>query len=106
MAMTDQSETERELKRVIEESLGADRVSSTRVTPYIDHADEPAYSIAVSMTSERDIPDSRRQTELTQRLVETLTRLGNPRFPYLYFDALDTRRSPEEEDDFDTSPEN
>ena len=104
--MTDQFETERELKRIIEDSLGPRRVFSTRITSYLDHAGEPAFSISVSMTSAKDIPDARRQTELTQRLVDTLTRLGNPRFPYLYFDALDIDRSPDDVDDFEPSPEN
>ena len=104
--MTDQVATAARLKRIIEESLGADRVSSTRITPYLDHADEPAYSIVVSMTSAKDIPGSRRQTELTQRLVETLSRDGDPRFPYLYFDALDVDRSADDVDDFEPTPEN
>ena len=103
--MTDQVETVGELKRIIAETLGAGRISSMSVTPYLDHADEPAYSIAVTMTSEKDIPESRSQSELTNRLVETLTKLGSPRFPYLYFDALDTERSPDDADDFEPLPE-
>ncbi|RBP16137.1 hypothetical protein DFR50_10699 [Roseiarcus fermentans] len=103
--MTDQVETVAELKRIIEDSLGAERISSVRVTPYLDHADEPAYSISVSMTSEKDIPDARRQSQLTRRLRETLTDLGNPRFPYLYFDALDIDRSFDDEDEFEPLPE-
>jgi len=99
--MTDLVDAAGELKRIIGESLGAERISRTRIAPYLDHAGDPAYSIAVTMTSEKDIPDSRRQTELTQRLVEALTKLDNPRFPYLYFDALDIVRSPDEADDFE-----
>ncbi len=104
--MIDQIETEREIKRIIEESLGAERISSASVTPYRDHADEPALSIGVSMKSAEDIPDSRRQTELTQRLVQALARLGDSRFPYLYFDALDVDRSPNDVDEFERSPDN
>ena len=103
--MTDQVDTVAEVRRIIEDSLGADGVSGLSVTPYLDHADEPAYSIAVTMTSEKDIPESRSQSELTNRLVETLTKLGSPRFPYLYFDALDTERSPDDADDFEPLPE-
>jgi hypothetical protein len=104
--MTDRFATERELKRIIEESLGAGRVFSTRMTSYHDHANEPALSIAVSMKSAKDIPDARRQSRLTQRLRETLTELGDPRFPYLYFDALDVDKSADDVDEFDPSPEN
>ncbi|HXZ15835.1 MAG TPA: hypothetical protein VEH77_07695 [Roseiarcus sp.] len=104
--MADPFETERALKRIIEDDLGADRIFSAITTSYRDHADEPALSIAVSMKSAKDIPDARRQSELTQRLLETLAQLGDPRFPYLYFDALDIDRSPDDVDEFEPSPEN
>ncbi|MBV8105928.1 MAG: hypothetical protein JO223_15140 [Hyphomicrobiales bacterium] len=104
--MTDRFETERELKRIIEDSLGAERVFGTRITSYHDHADEPALSIGVSMKSAKDIPDARRQSELTQKLRGTLTERGDPRFPYVYFDALDIDKSPDDVDEFDSSPEN
>jgi hypothetical protein len=104
--MADRFETERELKRIIEDSLGAGRVFAARMTSYRDHADEPALSIAVSMKSAKDIPDARRQGELTQKLRETLAELGDPRFPYLYFDALDIDNSPDDVDEFEPSPEN
>ena len=103
--MTDQVETVGELKRIIAETLGAGRISSMSVTPYLDHADEPAYSIAVSMTAEKDIPDARRQSELTRKLRETLTQHGDPRFPYLYFVGLDEDDSPDDVDEFEPWPE-
>ncbi len=104
--MTDQFETERDLKRIIEDSLDAGRVFSSRVTSYRDHSGEPALSIAVSMKSAQDIPDARRQSVLTQKLRETLVERGDTRFPYLYFDALDVDKSPDDVDEFEPSPEN
>ncbi|HTR12665.1 MAG TPA: hypothetical protein VMI72_05250 [Roseiarcus sp.] len=104
--MTDQFEIERELKRIIDDNLGAERVSSASMTSYRDHADEPALSIAVSMKSAEDIPGARRQSALTQKLREALTEHGDPRFPYLYFDALDLDKSPDDLDDFESSPDN
>lgn len=99
--MTEKVESSAALRRILEEGLGADRIHRIAVTPYIDHAGEPAYSIAVSMKSAKDIPVSRRQTELTHELREALGKLGDPRFPYLYFDALDIERSDDEADDFE-----
>lgn len=101
--MTDRVDAVAELKRIIEDSLGAERIASLRITPYLDHADEPAYSIGVTMTFEKDIPDSRRQSELTSTLIKRLTELDNPRFPYLWIDALDSER-PDVDDDY-PSPE-
>jgi hypothetical protein len=104
--MADRFQTERELRQIIEDSLGAGRVFSTFMTSYRDHADEPALSIAVSMKSAEDIPDSQRQSDLTQKLRETLAELGDPRFPYLYFDALDIDKSADDVDEFEPSPDN
>ena len=104
--MMDRYQTETELKRIIEEKLGAGRVFSTRVTSYHDHAGEPALSIGVSMKSAKDIPDARRQSELTQELLASLTELGDSRFPYLYFDALDIDKAPDDVDEFESSPDN
>jgi hypothetical protein len=103
--MTDQFQVERELKRIIEESLGAGLIFGTRMTSYHDHADEPALSIAVSMKSAKDIPNAARQSELTRRLRDALALLGDPRFPYLYFDALDFDSSPDDVDEFEALPD-
>jgi hypothetical protein len=103
--MTDQFTIERELKRLIEDSLGAGLISSTRITSYRDHADEPALSIAVTMKCARDIRDSAHWSELTRKLRAALADLGDPRFPYLYFDALDLDRSPDDVDEFEPAPE-
>lgn len=104
--MTDRFETERELRRIIEDCLGAGQVSGARMTSYLDHAGEPAISIAVSMKSAKDIPDAQQQSELTQKLRKTLAELGDSRFPYLYFDALDIDKSPDDVDESEPSPEN
>ncbi len=104
--MTERFQTEHELKRIIEDSLGAERVFGASMTSYHDHAGEPALSIAVSMRAARDIPDARRQSELTRKLRETLADLGDPRFPYLYFDALDIDKSTDDVDEFEPLPEN
>ena len=102
--MTDQVSTERDLKRIIEDDLGADRVFSTSATPYRDHADEPALSIAVTMKSAADIPDARRQSALTRALRQALAERDDARFPYLYFDALDIDRTSEDADEFEPWP--
>jgi hypothetical protein len=103
--MTDHFKTEPDLKRLIKNSLGAARVFGARITPYKDHAGEPALSISVSMKSAKDIPDARRQSELTQKLLGALAEVGDPRFPYLYFDALDIDKSPDDVDEFESLPE-
>ncbi len=95
-------QTEAELKRIIEETLGSDLVDRIRVTPYVDHAGEPALSVGVSMKSANDIPDSRRQSDLTRRLVLALAELEEARFPYLYFDSVDGDAEPDDVDEFES----
>ena len=101
--MADTVQIENELSRVVERSLGADRVVRTLATHYTDHAGEPALSIAVTMKRAEDIPNAAGQSELTHRLKEELARFGDRRFPYLYVDALDLDRSDEDEDEFDSA---
>ncbi len=103
--MTDRFETERQLKRIIEESLGENLISGTQMTSFRDHAGEPALSIAVAMKTSGDIPDARGQSDLTHKLNSALAELGDARFPYLYFDALDNIRLAEEDDEFGATPE-
>jgi hypothetical protein len=103
--MTDRFETERQLKQIIEESLGESLISGTQMTSYRDHAGEPAVSIAVAMKTSKDIPDARAQEELTHKLQTALAELGDVRFPYLYFDALDNIRVADEDDEFGAAPD-
>ena len=102
--MTDQFQIETRIEAVIEESLGAGLIFSTRMTAYRDHADEPALSIAVTMKSAKDIPGAARRSELTRKLRAALSRLGDSRFPYLYFDALDLDTAPDDVDEFEPAP--
>jgi len=103
--MTDRFLLERELKQIIEESLGESLIFGTRMTSYEDHAGEPAVSIAVAMKTSKDIPDARAQSELTHKLRSALAEHSDARFPYLYFDALDNIRVADEDDEFGAAPE-
>ena len=101
--MANFEQTSLDLRRMIDTSLGADRVHETRVAWYRDHVGEPAISLGVTMKAARDIPDAKQQSALTHELVKELDRLEERRFPYLYFDALDMDQSPEDADEFERS---
>ena len=93
-----------ELRRMIDASLGADRVKETTVEWYRDHAGERAISLSVTMHAAKDIPDAKHRIALTHALVQTLERLEEHRFPYLYFDAPDEDSAPQDADDAEPLP--
>ena len=103
--MADRFDASQELTRIIEDSIGPERIFATRVTHYRDHADEPAFSIAVIVNAAKDLPDAQAQSELTHRLRGALAEHDDARFPYLYFRAHDDMPDPDDVDEFEALPD-
>jgi len=94
-------QTKAELRQIVEDALGRDRIDEIRVTAQEDRSGEPAYYVGVTMKAMKDMPDIPRQNELTQRLKSALTARDDYRFPYLFLNAADDESGPGDADEFE-----
>ncbi len=93
-------ETTAELRRIVEETLGAEHIERLSVTARDSHSGEPAYDVSGSIKSSKDVPSVTVDRDLTHRTRLALAERDDDRFPYRYVRAADWENGAEVSDDF------
>ncbi len=73
------------INSVLRDGLRSPPPSSWSVSARDNHSGEPALYVSVEMPAETDIPKVSDRNRLIAGMMSALERIGDDRFPYLYF---------------------